>query len=43
MDYVAQSVEGAELKEFEAGHMMNLKWPTGFKNRLGIYFDKLLR
>ena len=36
MDYVAQSMKRAELKEFEAGHVINLEWPI-------VYLDKPLR
>lgn len=43
MDYVAQNMESAELKEFEAGHTINLEWPIEFKNRLGNYLEKPLR
>ena len=42
MDYVAQNIERAELKAFEAGHMINLECPTEFNNWLGIFLDKLL-
>ena len=42
MDYVAQNIERAELKEFEAGHMINLECPTEFNNWLGIFLDKFL-
>lgn len=42
MDYVAQNIERAELKEFEAGHMINLECPAEFNNWLGIFLDKFL-
>ena len=43
MDYGAQNIERAELKEFKAGHMINLECPTEFNNWLGIFLDKFLR
>ena len=43
MDYMVQSMERAEVIEFEAGHMINLEWPIELNNRLGIYLDEPLR
>ncbi|KAL2048853.1 hypothetical protein ABVK25_010911 [Lepraria finkii] len=43
MRYVAQHVQGAELKEFETAHMINLECPMEFNDWLGAFLGRLLQ
>ena len=42
MKYIAQQVPGAELKEFNTAHMINLESPSEFNGWLEQYLNRLL-
>ncbi|KAM0804661.1 Alpha/Beta hydrolase protein [Usnea florida] len=42
MKYVAQQIPGAEMKEFDTAHMMNLESPSEFNTWLEQYLNRLL-